>query len=443
MRWHHDLMTDPYVGPPRPRILALKLTAAEVEEITPLAGSIIAVNDLNTIHAEEHDLLVLTGAEHHTLSGVLPRRLVFANPPSKPSTEPGRIGVRNSLGYGGSRPLDAAHTQFRPAERLLVTDAAAALGLTSLVERSCRPLPNKTYRGLRQPTNPSRVVTPFIVENLRSPLFLAALLESDETTLDNDSVFWLPDMARANMKEWLAVALTHWRASDPGTFPESADWMNADTWSHPTAIRARQDLADHDAAQARVLAELDASRRGLEAAAIQAATASESWQALLTSDSDELVAAVADALSYLGFDVIDADALEEHKGKKREDLRITDGAWTALAEIKGYRGSAKSGALLQLSSAAITYTQTQQSAPDALWYIPNSNRDIDPNQREIPLANRQEDLDTFAETNTGCLIDTKDLFRVRQLVATDALSKDDAREALKSARGRFSAPEPG
>lgn len=64
-------------------------------------------------------------------------------------------------------------------------------------------------------------------------------------------------------------------------------------------------------------------------------------------------------------------------------------------------------------------------------------RDIDPGQRGLALEGREEDLDSFSELFQGCLIDTRDLFGLRQLVALGKLPGADAREQLKQALGRY------
>lgn len=119
---------------------------------------------------------------------------------------------------------------------------------------------------------------------------------------------------------------------------------------------------------------------------------------------------------------------------------MTDGNWTALVEVKGYVGAAKSNDLNQVTRAAVAFAMTERRAPDALWYVPNPERNTDPGQRAVALAGREDDLTAFAENHDGCLIDTRELFRLRQDMATGQMSAEDARAVLKSARGRLTLP---
>ena len=57
------------------------------------------------------------------------------------------------------------------------------------------------------------------------------------------------------------------------------------------------------------------------------------------------------------------------------------------------------------------------------------------------MENQAEDVDAFAESFNGVLVDTRDLFVLGQRVARDELTKEDARRMLMSAQRRFSLGE--
>lgn len=272
---------------------------------------------------------------------------------------------------------------------------------------------------------------------------LAGILEDDEAGTVRDSVFWLPDIARSALVDWVRAAFDRWRAADPDAFPLTAEWRRADEWSSPDELAARGTLASFDAEEARRREEADEKRRELSEKVDVAEGAGDAWRALLSDTGDDLVKAVQDALELMGFTGIDSDALPENKGKKREDLRVMQDGWTALVEVKGYAGAAKSNDLQQLNGAAVAYAAATGSQADALWYIVNAHREADPAQRETPLGSREDDLATFAEYSSGSLIDTRQLFALRQLVATNQMSKENARAALMSAGARFVAPSGG
>lgn len=61
-----------------------------------------------------------------------------------------------------------------------------------------------------------------------------------------------------------------------------------------------------------------------------------------------------------------------------------------------------------------------------------------PDTRPPLMEHQAEDVDVFADTANGVLVDTRDLFVLCQRVARDELTKDEARRMLMSARRRVS-----
>ena len=426
---------------PRPRVLTVGLTEAEVEVLRPLAGSITTTTEeMEDVHFEEHDVLIHVRADFSDAAGLLSRRIAFAAPVEE---NPSDHMVGRIFGASGNRLPTMARTQFKPAHSFELTEIASQTGLSALVRRSCWPAEKATYTGFPGAVHPPRTVYPLLRERLSDPRVLAGILEHVEDGTVRDSVFWLPDIARIALVDWVRAAFDRWRAADPDTFPVTAEWRRADQWSSPDELAARRTLGSFDLEEARRREEADEKRRELSERVDVAEGAGEAWRALLSDTGDDLVKAVHDALELIGFDVIDSDALPQNKGKKREDLRVKHEGWTALVEVKGYAGAAKSNDLQQLNGAAVAYAASTGSQADALWYVVNAYRDADPAQRETALGSREDDLATFAEYSSGSLIDTRELFVLRQLVATNQMSKEAARAALMSAGARFVAPSGG
>lgn len=329
-------------------------------------------------------------------------------------------------------------TQFRHARDFEILEEARGLGIEGLVRRSCLPEPGVNYTGFYTPVYPERHLLPFLREALDHPLTLAGLLEKrsiDDSVMD--SVIWLPDMARVAFREWVLFAFSRWRIEAPDDFPLTAEWKAADRWASPEETFARAELANFDDAEAQRRASADEKRLGLANALESAQAKGAAWRSLLTATGDELVAAVSEALSTLGFEVVDSDTLPQHKGAKSEDLRVSDGEWTALVEVKGYEKGAKSNDLDQVKRASVTYARAEGREPDALWYIPNAQRDVDPSQRDEALAGWNEALASFGEMFHGCLIDSRDLFDLRQRVVLGTMTPEAARAELRSAIGRY------
>lgn len=406
-----------------------------------LAGSVRIVDDLRRIHPEEHDVLIFTNGQFHQYSHSFPRRLIFG---PAPLTSDPRLPSASSVAFGGGGPHVSTDmtTQFNHARDFEIGTAARDLGLEGLIRRSCLPGRATNYTGFRTPVYPDRQVLPFAREALKNPLTLAGVLEKrSKSGAVTDSAIWLPEVARRAFREWVTFAFSRWRMETPDNFPVTAEWKSADRWASPQESSARARLSNFDRTEAERRASAEEKRRELVTELENAQAEGASWRSLLTATGEELVAAVSEALATLGFDVVDSDALPQNKGAKREDLRVSDGRWTALVEVKGYDKSAKSNDLDQVKRAAVTFARTERRDADALWYVPNAQRDVDPSQRDQPLAGWDDTLDSFGEAFHGCVIDTRDLFDLRQRVAIGTTTAEAARRELRSAVGRYRASD--
>jgi hypothetical protein len=424
------------IDAPRPRVLAIGLTAAEVEALRPVVGSIREARSMNDVHPEEHDVLVHVNANFSDAAGLFSRRIAFARPVENERT--GSV-FASSSGSSGYTPPTNSGTQYRPALSLELTDTAREAGLASLVRQSCWPELGALYTRFPSAVHPKRTVYPLLRERLSGQSVLAGILEDVKDGVVTDSVYWLPDIARSAFVDWVRVAFERWRAADPDAFPATAEWRRSNQWASPAELAARSALAAFEGEEERRRQESDEKRRNLLDKVEAAETAGEAWRALVSDTGDNLVNAVGAALELIGFEVADSDALPQNKSTKREDLRVTHDGWTALVEVKGYTGSAKSNDLQQVNAAATAYAVKTGFQPDALWYVVNAYRQTDPAQRETPLRSREEDLETFGEYSSGSLIDTRELFALRQLVATKQVTRETARACLMTSGARFSA----
>lgn len=418
----------------RPRVLAWGLTDTEIELIKPLSGS-LTVADPSEAHPEEHDVLIVERAEYFDHARGYPRRLSFARPPSdtaeKHPDEMWERAIQHDV-------RTYATTQDRPASRIVIADTARQLGLESLIERTCIPNPKVPYTGLSGPLTPTRDVRALVEEDLSSPMVLAAIFDlpgQDSEIID--SVLWLPNSARSGIADWLRLAMSIWRDREPQRFPESVEWETSDAWASPDEAAARIALRSFDQAESERARTIADQRRALEQQIEVAESSGANWRELVTETGDALVAAVKTTLEVFEFSIQEPDEFPAHKGKKREDLRVVDGEWTCLVEVKGHVGAAKSNDLSQVTRASVVFAMSELRAPDALWYVPNGYRLTDPAQRPVALAGREDDISAFANDHDGCVIDTRELFALRQAVVGGFLSPVEARGLLKEGRGRF------
>lgn len=136
---------------PRPRVLAIGLTDAEVEMLRPVVGSLATTERIHDVHFEEHDVLIHVNAGFSDAAGLLSRRIAFAAPAELEQS--GYVLGRTS-GLSNYTPPTSAQTQFKPAHSFELTEFATQSGLASLVRRSCWPAERATYTGFPATVHP-------------------------------------------------------------------------------------------------------------------------------------------------------------------------------------------------------------------------------------------------------------------------------------------------
>lgn len=276
------------------------------------------------------------------------------------------------------------------------------------------------------------------------PVALAGRLKRDR---DESAECWvLPDGVGQPL-EWVRVAVHRWQTIAPERFERLPGWERARPWLTAEEQRLEDELAAHDQKRHELLGQLDAERAALEQNRMDARQAAEAGaRRLLTAKSTELVAAVSDALSELGFGVVDVDA-RRGPGDKLHDLEVTDPAeagWTALVEVKGYQGGARVNDLLRFGRYRERFHDDHGRWPDACWYVVNQHAGQDPNGRpEVLHANRDERA-TFAEDG-GLAMDTAALFALVRSVELGEVDRSEARQRLRATAGVFEWPptDPG
>lgn len=421
---------------PRPWVIGFDLTDDEASALAPFCGRLVrkSSQDNEEFWAEEFDVAVSFGGGLLAHNAV-PYRVTFAEEPSDAALNAifaGSVGVDSS-----TLPVTTPWIRRVPAQRVRITDHARDKNLHSLVLDSCVPVPGTQYVAFREPVHPPRKVYPLLVEELDHGQTLAALIEEEGDSFAAEpmsSLIWLPAGARTHLSAWFGAAIALWRVQAPERFPVNADWEAEMRWSSPAEIAARDLLTVFEDEEGQRLARAETARQGLRAELEQATQGGAEARAILTGDGDELVEAVGRALSRLGFEVVNADALPENRSAKKEDLQVRLGSWVALAEVKGYTRGAKSNDLLQVLKAAMTFAVRTSREPDALWYIVNAHRRTDPAVRPIPL---ESDPDHVSSIENGCVIDTRELFRLWQAVELGLISKEDGRTQLQSAHGLY------
>lgn len=237
-------------------------------------------------------------------------------------------------------------------------------------------------------------------------------------------------------RDWVRAAWKVWAETYPGLIPPPPQWEDSEAWFTPDEMALHERItavrAERESAIVRLDAEDALLRKSLAAVTQTALTGA---RRLLSADGDGLVEAVKAALEDLGFLVINMDD-KTVKGKRVEDLRVTDADWSGIAEVKGHKRGAPAGDLIKITRFAALYEKETGRPPAAQWYIVNAFRFDEPDTRPVPLEASPEDVEVFGDGG-GVVISTVDLFRVWRDVMTGVRNKVEVREAMRTSRGRF------
>ena len=247
---------------------------------------------------------------------------------------------------------------------------------------------------------------------------------------------YLPELL-TDLRPWLIAAFKLWSEDEPDIFPSEPEWTNNPTWMTNSEMSAFEALKTACEDAQRVIDAANAAVAVAESAFNDAKEAANSTERqLLTGTDDQLADEVAATLKELGFAVTNVDALIPEGQARREDLRVSDGSWTAICEVKGYTKGAKQGDISVLQGYALRYTLEFQTAPDAMWYAVNHARKSDPTARPHVLKGADDHVEAFAHER-GLVLDTRELFKLRKAVGEGTIQVSAARDLLKKSTGRF------
>lgn len=430
-------------APPHPQVLCCGLAPAAFDAMSRLVATAVEIDpgdqtSLDRFRLAEWDVVVT--ADYPV--SVLPAHL-------------------NLLAMGCSRVDGLTPPEQGPIKSLsgAVTysgdQISTQMTITSLVPPQARHLVNEVVEHLRaRPTRPYLVYERFDGEAGRAVSAKGAggvvepwIIDADghviagaHRRIGGTGICWLLPFLPPRPERWLAAALAVWHESAPDRFPQSSGWRTRAHWQTAAERAAALALEDADRERASLLEQLDARRLELDADQLTAqAAADKGLRRLLTAQGPELVDAVNQALSTLGFVVTDGDKDLKPGQPKTEDLRIADPqdpTWISLTEVKGYAKGGKTGDLQRMNRYHALHIRKTDSSPSALWYVVNQFLDQDPEVRSTLLEGADDDVEVFGELG-GLVIDTRDLFRLVYMVESAAVTPQEARDWLRSQQGRF------
>lgn len=425
----HNLPTMPiYDEHPRPRVLVSGVSGTEtefMEVVERYSGTVQVVRGAApAIRWESWDALICVDEPRHTRPhlvilqvGGTPHGLwEFTVPDSSLRT---RHYLKLSKSYG---------VEFRTNDEL---DGA----LKSLVKAELIPLlrdsaiPRDVLKDPEFNSDDSYFIP--LITDLDGGAYAAIYRPDGEAR----EVIYLPSFV-TDIQPWLLYAFERWSAFDPESFPVAPDWTNAAEWMTAEEIDARETwVAACEAAEKARVEEERVEQESQSALRELREKADDAERILLTGTADELVQAVRLALIRLGFAVEDQDALGARE--RLEDLRVHDGDWIALCEVKGYTGGGKVTDFLKIGRFVERYLkETKGESPDARWYVVNQFRERDPSSRKQLLWGQDADVEGFAESG-GLMIDTRSIFLLDKAVKGGAMESVEARRLLRESTGRF------
>lgn len=246
--------------------------------------------------------------------------------------------------------------------------------------------------------------------------------------------WYLPEVVQ-DIAPWLEAAVAEWSTDLPDIFPSSPDWASDELWMTEVESASRSRLEALTTAASEAYSTLQQKLRAAEdeSAALRARVDAQE-RVLLTGTGQVLVEQVLAALMRLGFDVEDMDASGSRE--KREDLRVRDGEWIAICEVKGHDKGATTSDILKANRFTSLFVQESGHLPNATWYVVNQFRNSDPSTRRAVLRGQDDDVRAFGEQD-GLVVDTRQLFLLDQAVKRGKVDPKAARESLKSSVGRF------
>jgi len=280
-------------------------------------------------------------------------------------------------------------------------------------------------------------MAPLVAENRADPVAVVLWREEDEDA-EHNFVYLLPSVT-THRSEWVARAYENWSDNIPTLFPALIDTGSDEKWMTPDKACLHRELVAYQDETELIVRERHAHAETLLLKRDQTdANVQQGMQRLLYTNGEPLVLAVSQALSCIGFDVIDSDLLPENAAARNEDLQVSiDGNWTAIVEVKGYSDSSgKARDLNTLRRYAGIYEGRKGLRPDAAWYIVNGQFSRQPREREEPLGSSPYQIQSFAEEDfSGVVISTATLFLLWKDVVTGHRDGSQIMDHLKSCKG--------
>ena len=226
----------------------------------------------------------------------------------------------------------------------------------------------------------------------------------------------------ANLPAWFRAFLIEIHEADPGCVPRTPPRLsNPSDWYTPE----ESELAARISEIGKEVEQMVVERESLQVELLSVnETADCGIRQVIWADGDDLVVAVENLLTRLGFAVRNMDSERDSGEPKCEDLRLTvDGIpdWEAMVEVKGYTRGTRTNDARQIREHRERYIAEKGRAPSLTLWIANPHREMDPSLRPAPDGNVRD----AAETIGVVYVLTTDLYLQWSLVAHGRLDAED------------------
>ena len=418
----------------RPRVAAIGLNQAQIESIAPMCGALWEESSvqsyLQRFDWTETDITILgddvvppASVRGHVLAisprtfnwvGDSLRLLRNARPLTSPTVR-SNAGSLLVVGNNNEREVSIPATCL-PRYGDLAKELARHLGRLGEPFPSLRPrgFPQGCASTLVETTSGRPVALRFTIGN-----------QPDDSEVPAAIILALP--TEATLAAWFRAFLADVYESDPIRVPQPPPRID-DSWKwHTPGERA---LATRIAEIEREVRDLETEHNDVKvklAAATQSADGG--IRRCIWADGDDLVAAVGEILTSLGFVVRDMDAGRGSGEPKREDLRLSlagRSGWEAIAEVKGYTGGTKTSDSRQIREHRDRYADEVGHVPHQTFWIANAHRTLEPSTRPAPDSH----VNDTAATLGALHVLATDLYMLWTRVARGELQREQASQLL-------------
>ena len=359
----------------RPRVAAIGLDRSQVASIAPLCGELRPADSmsryLDSYSWTKTDVLVLSASYVQAVDSSV--NLMTVGPTAVVWTDSYR-GSR-----GGSSP-HYVNTNNENTERELAVPPACPVLYKPLAAELCRQLGRAAKPPYAMDTS-RQGQTALIETTSRQSVALRLVLPTRPRAANSQPsrpiALLLP--GASNLVAWFRAFLCDLHESDPIRVPQAPLRLSQPSdWYTPQ----EKDLADRISQVESDFERLSNERDQLSTKlAVEGEIAHRGIRRVLWADGDDLVAAVRDMLTALGFAVRDMDAELRQDEPRREDLRLTlqdVPDWQAIVEVKGYTSGIRTSDTRQIREHRDRYIREEGRYPDLTVWLSNPYRTMDP-----------------------------------------------------------------